>query len=111
MEQEKIIVGLDVGSTNVLALVGKQNSPGQLEVLGMGQAVSEGVTRGVITNCKDFWCDGAPVFKKKESGFARLGGERVDYTRLYEVPKMRYSRTAGGRGGGRYEAVSAEEEA
>src|SRR4051794_16311170 len=50
MEQEKIIVGLDIGSTNVLALVSKQKSPGHLEILGMGQAVSEGVTRGVITN-------------------------------------------------------------
>lgn len=50
MKQEKIIVGLDVGSTNVLALVGKQSSPDHLEIFGIGQAVSEGVTRGVITN-------------------------------------------------------------
>lgn len=62
-------------------------------------------SRGVVTNCKDFWCDSAPMFKKKESGYARLGGERVDYTRLYEMPKMRYQ-----RGGGRYEAVAGEEE-
>ncbi|KAF2111144.1 palmitoyltransferas-like protein akr1 [Lophiotrema nucula] len=62
-------------------------------------------SRGIITNCKDFWCDSAPVFQRKESGYARLGGERVDYTRLYEVPKMRYQRS-----GGRYEAVAAEEE-
>lgn len=66
-------------------------------------------SRGVITNCKDFWCDGAPVFKKKESGYARLAGDRVDYTRLYEVPKMRYARSAGG-GGAAYEAVSAQDE-
>jgi palmitoyltransferase ZDHHC13/17 len=62
-------------------------------------------SRGVIINCKDFWCDGAPMLQKKESGYARLGGDRVDYTRLYEVPKMRYQ-----RGGGRYEAVAAEEQ-
>lgn len=62
-------------------------------------------SRGVITNCKDFFCDGAPVFKKKESGYARLAGERVDYTRMYDIPKMRYQRV-----GGRYEAVAAEEE-
>ena len=48
------------------------------------------------------------MFKKKESGYARLSGERVDYTRLYEVPKMRYARSGGG--GGRYEAVNAEDE-
>lgn len=66
-------------------------------------------SRGVVTNCKDFWCDGAPILKKKESGYARLAGDRVDYTRLYEVPKMRYARSGGG-GGGAYEAVNAGEE-
>jgi hypothetical protein len=34
----------------------------------------------------------------------------VDYTRVYEVPKMRYARGGGG-GEGRYESVAAEEEA
>lgn len=67
-------------------------------------------SRGMITNCKDFWCDGAPVFGKKEGGYARLGGERVDYTRLYEVPRMRYQRSGESGGGGRYEAVSSGEE-
>jgi hypothetical protein len=61
-------------------------------------------SRGVITNCKDFFCDSAPVFKKRESGYALLGGDRVDYTRLYDIPKMQYQRS-----GGRYEAVAAEE--
>ncbi|KAF9734413.1 hypothetical protein PMIN06_009966 [Paraphaeosphaeria minitans] len=67
-------------------------------------------SRGVVTNCKDFWCDGTPILKKKESGFARLAGDRVDYTRLYEVPRMRYAR-GGGSGGGAYEQVSAGDEA
>lgn len=49
------------------------------------------------------------MFKGKESGFARLGGERVDYTRLYDVPRMRMQRQDRG-GGGRYEAVANEEE-
>jgi hypothetical protein len=65
-------------------------------------------SRGIVTNCKDFFCDGSPVFGKKEGGYARLAGERVDYTRLYEVPKMRYARGGGGDGG-RYESVAAEE--
>lgn len=65
-------------------------------------------SRGVITNCKDFWCDGAPIMKSRESGFARLAGERVDYTRLYEVPRMRYARGGGGDGG-RYESVGTDE--
>ena len=66
-------------------------------------------SKGVVTNCKDFFCDGSPVFGRKEGGYARLGGERVDYTRLYDVPKMQYQRGGGGAGG-RYESLAAEEE-
>ena len=59
-------------------------------------------TRGILRNCQDFWGDG-PVFGRKESGFALLGGRRVDYTSMYEVPRggMRY------RGG--YEGVAVDE--
>lgn len=66
-------------------------------------------SRGIVTNCKDFFCDGSPVFGRKEGGYARLSGERVDYTRIYEVPKMRYARSGGD--GSRYDSVAAEEEA
>ncbi len=50
MENEKIIVGLDIGTTKICVLVGKKDKQDKLEVLGMGQAVSEGVIRGVISN-------------------------------------------------------------
>lgn len=48
--QDKIVVGLDIGSTKVCAIVGRKNEYGKLEIMGMGQATSEGVTRGVVTN-------------------------------------------------------------
>jgi cell division protein FtsA len=50
MEQEQIVAGLDIGSTKVLVMVGKKNSCGDLEILGIGEAPSSGVVRGVITN-------------------------------------------------------------
>lgn len=50
MEYEKIVAGLDIGSTKVLVLVGKKNSDGFLEILGIGEAPSTGVVSGVITN-------------------------------------------------------------
>jgi len=50
MENNKIIVGLDVGTTKVIALVGKTNDHGDVEILGMGESISEGVVQGVITN-------------------------------------------------------------
>ena len=50
MDNEKIIVGLDIGTTKICAIVGKKNEFGKLEVLGMGKAESDGVIRGIVTN-------------------------------------------------------------
>ncbi len=50
MEDDKIIVGLDIGTTKICAIVGRKNEYGKLEVLGMGKAVSDGVIRGIVTN-------------------------------------------------------------
>lgn len=46
-------------------------------------------SRGWITNFKDFFCDSTSVFKSRPSGEALLGGEKVDYTSMYEVPLAR----------------------
>ena len=50
MQKDKIVVGLDIGSTKICAIVGRKNDYGKLEILGMGKANSEGVTRGLVTN-------------------------------------------------------------
>ena len=50
MESDKIVVGLDIGTTKICAIVGRKNEFGKLEVLGMGKAESDGVIRGIVTN-------------------------------------------------------------
>ncbi len=50
MEEDKIIVGLDIGTTKICCIVGRKNEFGKLEILGMGKAVSDGVIRGIVTN-------------------------------------------------------------
>ena len=50
MENQDIIVGLDIGTTKICAVVGRKNEFGKLEVLGMGKAVSDGVSRGIVVN-------------------------------------------------------------
>ena len=50
MENDKLVVGLDIGTTKICAIVGRKNEFGKLEVLGMGKAVSDGVIRGIVTN-------------------------------------------------------------
>ena len=62
-------------------------------------------SRGMIGNCKDFWCDPAPIFGKRHNGDGYLAGEVVDYTKLYEAPLMRYR-----RGGTGYEQVAHADE-
>ncbi|GAB2475331.1 cell division protein FtsA [Hymenobacter qilianensis] len=50
MQNDKIVVGLDIGTTKICVLVGRKNEFGKLEILGMGKAVSEGVVRGIVSN-------------------------------------------------------------
>jgi len=50
MEQDNIAVGLDIGTTKIVAIIGKTNAYGKLEILGMGKAKSMGVHRGVVNN-------------------------------------------------------------
>jgi cell division protein FtsA len=45
-----IVVGLDIGTTKICAIVGRRNKNGKIEVLGIGKAESAGVTRGVVSN-------------------------------------------------------------
>ncbi|KAF4555667.1 DHHC palmitoyltransferase-like protein 3 [Elsinoe fawcettii] len=78
-------------------------------------------SHGCLANCKDFWCDfgleeeegygGKGVmggvkgcFRRKQAGQGLLGGEKVDFRALYDVPSggMRYRR-------GGYESVPGEE--
>lgn len=50
MEQKNISVGLDIGTTKIVALVGRKNEFSKVEVLGVGKSKSLGVHRGVVNN-------------------------------------------------------------
>lgn len=50
MENSPIIVGLDIGTTKICAIVGRRNDVGKVEILGMGKSESLGVMRGVVAN-------------------------------------------------------------
>lgn len=50
MEDNNIAVGLDIGTTKIVAMVGRQDAYGKIEVLGTGKAKSLGVHRGVVNN-------------------------------------------------------------
>ena len=50
MENVNISVGLDIGTTKIVAMIGLKNEYGKLEILGIGKAESLGVKRGVVNN-------------------------------------------------------------
>jgi len=50
MENANYSVGLDIGTTKIVAIIGKQNEYGKIEVLGIGRSKSLGVHRGVVNN-------------------------------------------------------------
>ncbi|MBA3562550.1 MAG: cell division protein FtsA [Gammaproteobacteria bacterium] len=45
-----LIVGLDIGTSKVVAIVGEINEAGQLEVIGIGGHPSRGLKKGVVVN-------------------------------------------------------------
>lgn len=50
MEQGNYSVGLDIGTTKIVAIIGRENEYGKIEILGTGRSKSLGVHRGVVNN-------------------------------------------------------------
>ena len=48
--EKNISVGLDIGTTKIVAMVGARNEFKKLEILGIGKSQSLGVHRGVVNN-------------------------------------------------------------
>ena len=50
---EVFIVGLDIGTTKIAAIVGRRNEHGKIEILGYGRTESIGVKRGMVSNIEN----------------------------------------------------------
>ena len=50
VDTENMIVGLDIGTSKVVAIVGKRKLDGTIEVVGIGSHPSRGLKRGVVVN-------------------------------------------------------------
>ena len=53
MESGNIIVGLDIGTTKIAAIVGRRSEHGKIDILGHGKTESIGVKRGVVSNIEN----------------------------------------------------------
>jgi cell division protein FtsA len=48
--RENLVVGLDIGTTKICAIVGSLNDDGGLDIVGIGTSVSQGMRKGVVIN-------------------------------------------------------------
>jgi len=48
--KSNIIVGLDIGTTKIVAIVGRKNEQNKIEIMGVGKAESLGIARGMVRN-------------------------------------------------------------
>ena len=52
-EDNKLIVGLDIGTSKVLAIVGEINAEGEVEIIGYGHHPATGMRKGVVANIEE----------------------------------------------------------
>ena len=50
VSQNRMIVGLDIGTSKVVAIVGEVSPEGKLEIVGIGNHGSKGLKKGVVVN-------------------------------------------------------------
>lgn len=48
--ERPVVVGIDIGTTKICTLVGREEGPGQLQILGVGIEPSQGIKKGVIVD-------------------------------------------------------------
>ena len=74
MSTDDIIVGLDIGTTKIAAVVGKQDEYGNVKVLGVGYHPSNGLRRGVVINIEQT----VDSIKKAVEHAELLSGHTID---------------------------------
>ena len=50
MKENMISIGLDIGTTKIVAMMGQTNEYNKMKILGVGKSISLGVHRGVVNN-------------------------------------------------------------
>jgi len=50
VQPSDVLVGLDIGTTKVSAVIGEYDENDQLQIIGVGTAPSTGLRRGVVVN-------------------------------------------------------------
>ena len=84
-KNEKIFAAVDIGSTKIVALAGKKNEEGKIQIVGLGHSASRGVKRGIVLNVEEAFAaiSDALAQAEKESGqdietvFVNISGQQL----------------------------------
>ncbi|MFN7971635.1 MAG: cell division protein FtsA [Acidobacteriota bacterium] len=49
-KQDRYVVGLDIGTTKICAIIGEVHEDGRLDIVGIGSCASKGLRKGVVVN-------------------------------------------------------------
>ena len=74
MEREAVLVGIDVGTSKVAALIGEISRDGRLTILGHGTVPASGLKKGVVVNIDQTVRSIADAVERAE----RLSGFKID---------------------------------
>ena len=74
MEREAVLVGIDVGTSKVAALIGEISRDGRLTILGHGTVPANGLKKGVVVNIDQTVRSIADAVERAE----RLSGFKID---------------------------------
>ena len=84
-KNEKIFAAVDIGSTKIVALAGRKNEEGKIQIVGLGHSASRGVKRGVVLNVEEAFAAISDALgqAEKESGqdietvFVNISGQQL----------------------------------
>ena len=74
MVRPEIITGLDIGTSSVRVVVGSRESDGSIHILGVGEALSQGVSKGNITDVEEVVSSVSEALERAE----RMSGQAIE---------------------------------
>ena len=92
-QDRQLIVGLDIGTSKVVALVGEVGADNSIEVIGIGSQPSRGLKKGVVVNIESTVQSIQRAVEEAElmagceihSVFAGIAGSLVAFRRITQI--------------------------
>ncbi len=66
---EQVFAAVDLGSTKVVAVAGKKNEEGKIDIVGYGKSMSQGIKRGMVLNIDEAFAAVSEAVRQAEDCF------------------------------------------